>query len=174
MKGKNAAVYMLTLLLSVAILAGCGDSGIKKVKENADIVKEYNDAIGTYNKLALSFTSLARLVDDEIKKGAAFDKAFWDKFTEEEKKVLTRKNAMESYTFNYREIEAVMDEIRPFIANVERYLKAASEYREGGGDADREKFAASHRQLYNDMMEQSSRIVNKFDGIYNSFVVGND
>lgn len=174
MKGKNAAVYTLTILLSITILAGCGDTGFNKIKKNSNIVNEYNDSIGAYNKLALSFTSLARLVDDEIKKGATFDKGFWDKFTEEEQKVVARKNALESYNYNYREIETVMDEIRPFTANIERYLKAASEYREGLNDWDSEKFASFHRQLYNDMMEQSSRIVSKYDEIYNSFVIGSD
>lgn len=170
---KFVAVIILLSILCF-MLWGCGYERYEKVKLNADIVKEYNDAIELYNKMALAFTRLARFVDDNADKSSGFDKEFWKEYQLKEEKVLKQVDRINSFKFKNREIEVVMDDIQSFIANLQKYLEYTDAFRDGKEGISKELFINRHKELYNNMLKQSSEIVKIFNNIYDRIIAAKE
>jgi hypothetical protein len=165
---KKIVVGIIIIVLLSSMLLGCSAEGVEDIKGNANISKEYNDTIAVYNKLALSFTDLAKLVDKEINEPSGFDDDFWKDYAKKEKKVLERKEKMENFQFQHQEIATIMEEIVPFMNHLEKYLEAAKAFE---ADGSKENFDNIHKEIYDEMMKQSTRIVKIFDNIHAEYVV---
>lgn len=76
---KSKVILIITIITTGIVLLSC-TRDLHQIKIEANMVKEYNNAIEAYNKMALTFISLARTVDEELEKKSGFNNCFWDKF----------------------------------------------------------------------------------------------
>lgn len=166
---RKRTISIVVIILLALSLLGC-ERNIDEVKQDAKKVKEYNNFIAAYNKLALSFTNLAKAVDREIDKESDFDNKFWEKFETEETKVSSNLQKINSFDFNYSDIEVIMEDIEPLVENVEKYLKLVDSFKNNNENITKNQFASMHEKIYKNVMKQSSKIVIEFDLIYNEFI----
>ncbi len=162
-------VLLVSIIIGSVILFGCSQDSFTSLKENSNMTKEYNDIIAIYNKLALSFTSLAKKVDKEIDKPNGFNNEFWKEYSSIKEKIDGHKNKIKKYEFQSEEIQGVTNDLYPFIDNLEKYIEVVNKF--NTADIDRDDFIEIHRNTYESMLQQSSKIVKSFDTIYNEVLL---
>lgn len=171
MKRRHLLFKINCLTLILLCLSGCNADSINRVKENSIAVKEYNEAIKLYNKVALSFTGLARDVDKEFEEKEAFDKKFWDDCNNSRKKVIDSISMLKSFKFRYEDNEKVMDKINPMLENVEIYMAKLDDFQKTGQYDNWKNFKESNTILYGEILNQSTEISRLFDVIYDEFII---
>lgn len=165
---KKKVLTAILLIVFSSMLLGCSEKQVGGIKANASISKEYNDVIAVYNKVALSSTSLAKLVNKELDEPNGFSQAFWKEYGEKKEKLLERKENMENYSFQYDEIKIVMKDIDPFLDNVDQYLEGVEAFEKDGS---KEELKQLHNDLYGKMRKQSNEIVKTLDQIHVQYIV---
>jgi len=173
MLNRNTVIaIMLFALLMLA--TSCSGGSYERIKLNADMVKEYNDAIELYNKTAISFTDLARLVEDGNANNTLFSEAFWEEFTKKSDKVYKNIDNISSFEFTYEQTVEVKKDLQSFVQSIRKYLEYIASHRDKEMSTAQEAFISSHRDMYDVIMDMSAHIVEKFDHIYNFHIVGID
>ncbi|MEA4849803.1 MAG: hypothetical protein VB106_21435 [Clostridiaceae bacterium] len=162
---------IIFLILIILYTTGCNMKSVSHIKENGTAVKEYNRAIEIYNKIAISFTSLARAVEKEPEETEPFDEKFWKNYENSEKKVLDNISNMRGLEFKYSDIEKVMVKINPMLKGMEAYLERVEEFQKLEQYSDWKDFKESMDILYREILNQSSEISKTFDEIYDEFII---
>lgn len=164
---KNKKLFFLLMInIVVFVLIGCSSNGVEKVKLNASLSKEYNNVIKLYNRSAIAFTDLAKLVDKEINKPSGFDDEFWEKYDKKEEKLLDQKKNLENCSSTYEVIEKFEEELDPFTKDLGKYLEAVTILRKDSSNRSKEEFRVIHKKLYDQMMAQSIQLVKSLDRIH--------
>lgn len=167
---KTATVIVLMAVLSICI-CGCGTGKYQEVKASSHAVKEYNSAIKQYNRMALAFTDLARFVDNSVDSPEGFDKAFWDKYQSKKEKVLGCMDSMKDFTFQHKDMDVVSIHIKALMDSLGQYMQYVDAFGDGNGRIGKEEFIDRHKELYENILDQSSDIVRVFDEIYDKAIV---
>lgn len=171
MKRRHLLFIIVSFFLIMFCLTGCNADSINQVRENSIMVKEYNDAIEIYNKVALSFTALARDIDKEYGETESFDERFWNDYNNNRKKVLDNISYMINFEFKYGEIKEVMDRIDPMINDIEIYLDKLEEFQKLQQYSNWKDLRESNDILYRKILSQSNVISKVFDEIYDESII---
>jgi hypothetical protein len=166
---------VLTIIIIIGIIniiiSGCGKK-VESVKDNADIVKEYNNSIAVYNKLALTFTRLARIVDNEIKQSSDFDERFWHDFIKMKSKVDDNIEKIENLKIKHKEIEIIIKDIELFIDDIKKYIDYIHSFKQKEKTSSNiTQLKLKHEEIYDELIRQSNNIVKVFDDIYNQKII---
>lgn len=169
-RGK-ALLMALTAIISVLVLTGCNRTGLNSIKKNGSAVKEYNKSIEIYNKLAISFSDLAKVVKKELDNAKDFDDKFWRIYNEKETKVLQKIEAMREFQYKHREIAVVQVKIDALIENIEKYLNKVDGFRGKGKNSNLKLFETDNNSLYEDILNISTEITKSFNNIYDNYII---
>jgi hypothetical protein len=155
----------VTFLIYGCIIEQRGDSG-----SNALRISDYNDAVASYNRLVMSFTRLARLVDKNINEQHESDKNFCDKFELAKQDVLVCIDETEGYWLQDNRLKHTSEKILFLINKMKEYIYAIEINKNDIKDSSRQSLKTLHGSLYNEMLKLSTDIVYGFDSVYNKMV----
>jgi hypothetical protein len=169
--GRAAGAIILLAVLSV-IACGCSPQRDDRALSGLGAAKEYNDVVALYNRMAMAFTELARLVDSNVQKPDGFGRGFWDKYQASKDKVLARMADMREHDLGDGAMAAVAADIRSFMDSVEQYLEYIDDYKNGGQRIGTGEFVSRHKELYEGILEKSKDVVKRFNIVYEKVFIG--
>ena len=171
MKSLQRVLKILFIILIMLQISGCSAQSVDKIKVNGSAVQEYNEAIKVYNKVAISFTDLARTVDKESQKSEKFSEGFWRSYEGKKEKVLQNIDLLKDLKFEHQEIGITMDIISPMLSDIELYIERMETLKGYLVDDTRNDIMEENSSLYKNILNQSSAIIDKFNLIYDEYII---
>lgn len=157
---------IIIILIICLVIGGCNTDPSQKGLS----IKKYNDAVAGYNRLATSFTKLARLVEKYLQEQCEPDKGFIYQLEVSKNKVLLCAAELEEHLQQeeemcqiYHRIRLLIDKINVYISMVESGTRKSSNMHQHG-------LLDMHRTLCSEMLELSSDIVSEFDSVYEQII----
>jgi len=167
-KGKGIIIIIFMALIMISLM-GCSKESISSARENSSKVKEYNDLIAIYNKLALAQTNLAKKIDGAIEKSGDFEERLWKEINSQREAIQEQREKLLGFKFVHDDIAIIMDYIKPFVSDVDRYLEELDKFEKEVISKD--DFSREHKKIYQDLLEKSSNIVKAFDTVYKERII---
>lgn len=163
-------IIVILFIVASFILAGCSPGKIDDLKENSNVVTEYNDMIAVYNKLALSFTDFAKHVDKGIE-DKKLGEEFWGKYKTHKLKVEGNIKKVQEQSYQTDKLESALEDIEVLIEKVSQYMGELSLYENKEDARSKENFIKIHEDLYPEILKQSKKVVNEIEVVYNKKII---
>lgn len=164
-------IILSILILIVFQLTGCGAGGRDTLQETKVRSTEYNEIVELYNKMAKDFSDFANTVNNELEEEKEdFAARISSEYNKKSDGIFEKIEKIEAIEFKHDEIEKIMDDISPMIANIHEYLDSIKNIKQ----IDSEQILAFKEEieaLYNEIQEQSVSVTHNLEDIKQNFVV---
>lgn len=170
MKTRKRLLKLLIIVFISFMLISCKKVTMEEIKRNSNAVNEYNKAIEMYNKLALSFTELARAISNELDGSQDFNEKFWKSYDSKKAKVLLNIDNITGMQFQFKQIGKILDSIESLKDDINDYLNNIEDFRDNKEESIEEmKIYCQH--LYEEILLKSYKITEIFNSIYDEFIM---